>query len=403
VPADDRVQRLADLAVEFGANLQPGQILGVTAEPGHAEFVRAVAASAYRRGARFVDAWYFDPWVKRARLLHGRDETLEFVPEWYGQRVLGLGDERGARLTVAGSTEPEALAGVDAGRAGRDRLPNVKEASSVLAERTTNWTIVPFPTPGWAGRVHPDLDADEALERLWEEIIHVCRLDERDPVAAWRTRMDELARVAEQLTDHRFDALHLEGPGTDLTVGLLRTARWLSAEFTTADGLAHFPNLPTEEVFTTPDPRRADGVVRSTKPLVLEGGLLIRGLEIRFEGGRAVEVDAEEGADTMRARVALDDEAGRLGEVALVDREGRVGRVGTVFYNTLLDENAASHLALGRGFPFLVDGEDDRERVNATPSGSHIDFMVGGDEVDATGITAGGERVPVLRGGTWQL
>ena len=399
---DDRVQRLADLGVAFGTNVQPGQVLAVTAEPGHAELVHAVADSAYRRGARFVDVLYSDPWVKRARALHAAEDTLDYVPPWFGERMLALGEGRCARLTVAGTTEPDALAGVDAARAGRDRLPAVKEAGTVLADRTTNWTIVPFPTHGWARRVHADLAPDEAFDRLWEEIVHVCRLDEPDPVAAWRARADELSRVAGALADASLDAVRLEGPGTDLTIGLLPTGRWISARFETVDGIEHFPNLPTEEVFTTPDPQRAEGVVRSTKPLVLEGGLAVRGLEVRFEGGRAVAIEAEEGADAIRARVALDDEAGRLGEVALVDREGRVGRTGTVFYNTLLDENAAAHIALGRGFPFLVE-EVDRERVNATPSGSHVDFMVGGDDVDVTGLTRNGREVPILRAGTWQL
>jgi len=399
--SDDRIERLAELTVAFGTNLQPGQILAVSAEPGHAELVRAVAAAAYRRGARFVDVWYFDPLVKRERIAHAPEETLDFVPSWYGEKVLELGRQRCARLHVAGTTEPDRLAGLDPARAGRDQLPRIRESGQVVSERTTNWCIVPFPTEAWAEQVHPDLPRAEALERLWEEVVHVCRLDEPDPVRAWEERMDATGEAARRLTERRFDALRFEGPGTDLTLGLLPSSRWWNARFSTVDGIPHVPNIPSEEVFTSPDPARADGVVRSTKPLVLADGTIVRGLSVRFEGGRAVEVEAEAGAETLRGLTRLDEGAARLGEVALVDREGRIGRLDTVFWNTLIDENAASHVALGNGFAFAVEDESDAARVNT--SGTHIDFMIGGDDVAVTGITGGGDEVPVLRDGAWQL
>jgi aminopeptidase len=202
------------------------------------------------------------------------------------------------------------------------------------------------------------------------------------------------------MTERAFDAIELRGPGTELTVGLLPTHRWWSADFTTADGLRHFPNLPTEEVFTTPDPQRAAGHVASTKPLALRDGTIVRGLRVRFADGVAVEIDADENGDALRTLLEIDDGALRLGELALVDGHGRIGPLGTVFYNTLLDENAASHLALGAGFPFLVD-EEHKERVN--DSAQHIDFMIGSPELDVDGVTADGERVPVLRQGDWQI
>jgi aminopeptidase len=227
----------------------------------------------------------------------------------------------------------------------------------------------------------------------------MCRLDADDPAAAWRERMATLNGVAGRLTDRRFSALHYEGPGTDFTLGLLPGSRWLSARFTTEEGLEHWPNLPTEEVFTAPDPARADGVVRSTKPLELDG-TIIRDLEVRFEGGRAVEINASTGADVLRGRTSLDDGGARLGEVALVDREGRIGPLDTVFWTTLIDENAASHLALGNAYAFSVD---ESERGNINQSTIHIDFMIGSNDVAVTGITGSGERVPVLRDGTWQI
>ena len=395
------LERFADLIVGFGANVQPDQIVSVACEPGKEPLVRAIAASAYRRGVRFVDVSWFDPWVKRARIEFARDETLGFVPSWYGERVLALGDQRGARIALSGPVALGLLGDLDPARAGRDRLPAIKESGQVVNDRTTNWTIAPCPTPEWARLAFPDLEAGAALQRLERELLHVCRLDEDDPIAAWRSRADRLVAVAERLSGHRFDAIHYEGPGTDLTVGLLPAARWQAARFETVDGIVHMPNIPSEEVFTSPDPARADGHVTSTKPLVLPDGSVVRGLRVRFEGGRAVRIDADEGADTLRTVCGIDPGGVRLGEVALVDGEGRIGALDTVFYDTLLDENAASHVAFGRGFDFLVADEEQRGRVNQ--SVLHIDFMIGSPDMTVTGVTRDGERVPVLVRGAWAL
>jgi aminopeptidase len=282
-------------------------------------------------------------------------------------------------------------------RAGRDRLPTVKESGKVVNDRTTNWTIVPCPTPAWASLVFPDARDGDALAALEERIVHVLRLDEDDPIAVWCARAETLVTAARRLTERRFDALHYEGPGTDLTVGLLGGATWQAARFETVDGVTHMPNLPTEEVFTTPDPRRADGHVTASMPLVLIDGTVVRNLRMRFEAGRAVEVDADSAQDVMRTIVDRDEGAARLGEVALVDDEGRIGKLGTVFYDTLLDENAASHIAIGQGFPFLLE-----DPARANESQIHIDFMIGSPDLAVTGITASGERVPVLKG-AWRL
>ena len=378
------IERLAELIVGFGANVQPGQVVAVGTEPGKEELTRAIAGQAYRRGAKFVDVASFDLHVKRARLLHADAGTLDYVPPWYGERVLALGEERGARIGLTGPVAPGLLDGIDPERMGRDQLPFVSEVGQVVNERTTNWTASPCPTVEWASLVHPELEPEAALERLWEQIAHVCRLDEDDPVAAWRMRLDSLVAAAGKLTERRFDALHFEGPGTDLTIGLLPSSSWMAASFETVDGIEHVPNLPTEETFTTPDPQRVDGVVTATKPLALPG-TIVRGLRVRFEAGRAVQIDADSGADTLRAVCARDDGAARLGEVALVDREGRIGPLDTVFYDTLLDENAASHIAFGRAYEFTVDEPSDRGRANL--SEIHIDFMIGSEEVEVRGVT----------------
>jgi len=397
---DATLARFADLVVGFGANVQDDQIVSITCEPGKEYLVRALAASAYRHGARFVDVTWFDPWVKRARVELAREETLSFVPPWYGERVKALGEHRAARIALSGPIAPGLLSDLDPVRAGRDRLPAVKEGIQVVNDRTTNWTIAPCPQPAWAGLVFPDLPADEGLARLEHELLHVLRLDEEDPIAVWHARADALVSVAERLSERRFDALHYEGPGTDLTIGLLPSSGWRAARFQTVDGIEHMPNLPTEEVFTTPDPERADGTVTATKPLVLVDGTVVRDLVVRFEGGRAVDVRAGQGGETLATIAQTDDGASRLGEVALVDREGRIGSLGTIFYDTLLDENAASHIALGQGFPFVLD-EEHRDRANR--SEIHIDFMIGSNDLTVTGITADGGRVPVLAGGAWQL
>jgi aminopeptidase len=397
---DATLERLADLAIGFGANVQPDQTVSINCEPGKEYLTRALAESAYRHGARFVDVSWYDPWVKRARIRHAREETLDYVPSWYGERVLALGDQRCARIALSGPSAPGLLEDLDPRRAGRDRLPSVKESGMVVNQRTTNWSIVPCPTPAWAALVHPDLPPGAALDKLETQILHVLRLDEDDPVAAWRRRADTLAGVARRLSERDFDALHYEGPGTDLTVGLLPGARWQAARFETVDGIEHMPNLPTEEVFTTPDPGRTEGQATSTKPLVLIDGTVVRNLRVRFEGGRAVEIEADSAQDVMRTIVAHDEGAARLGEVALVDDEGLIGRLDTVFYDTLLDENAASHIALGQGFPFLLDGDG---AARANKSQIHIDFMIGSGDITVTGLAHGGERVPVLDGGRWRI
>ena len=396
---DDRIERLARLIVDFGANVQPGQLVDVAAGVGEEDLVHAVAARAYRRGARFVDVGYFDPLLKRVRVEHVSDDMLEYIPPWYGERVKQLGDAHACAISLTAPTAPSVFDGLDPKRLGRDIYPRVREWNEVLDRRTMNWCAAPSPTREWARLVYPDTEDEAAYGQLWEQVIRVCRLDEEDPAAAWRERSDEIKDVAGRMNERRFDALHFEGDGTDLTVGLLPTSRWLGGADATVDGIDHMANVPTEEIFSAPDPDRVDGVVRATRPLV-DYSAIIDGLRVRFDRGRAVEIDADTGAETVRALASRDENANRLGEVALVDREGRVGQTGTVFYNTLLDENAASHVALGDAYKICV-ADEDRRRVNS--SQLHLDFMIGSNEVDVTGITSQGERVPVLRDGRWAL
>ena len=391
--------KLAELAV-FGANVQPGQFVAITSYVGKEDVTRRITRAASERGAKYVDVLYFDQWLKRERIAHADDDTLDFAPPWMRERLYYLSDERAARISLSGPHAPRALEGLDPARAGRDLLPYLPETGEVVNRMTTSWNIVPVPTPPWAELVYPELDAEQGYERLWEDVAHICRLDADDPNDAWVQRSAELKANAQRLTDRHFDALRLHGDGTDLTIGLFPSAHWAAGDLETVEGRRHSPNIPTEEVFGTPDPERVDGYVSATMPLELSGSI-IDGIRIEFEGGRAVKIDASSGSDALRAVAARDEGASRLGEIALVDGEGRIGPLERVFYDTLIDENAASHIALGSGYEHPVDDPAERERINK--SKVHVDFMIGSPELHVDGITRDGRHVPVLRNGAWQV
>jgi aminopeptidase len=392
--------RLAELAVGFGANVQPDQIVVVNAELGRQQLARSIAEVAYRAGARHVEVVYSDAFVRRARIEHGRDEAIGFSPDWELERVRQMGEQGVALISLEAALDPAATAGLDPARLGADQSPVREAYLRLVVDRLINWCIIACPTPEWAAKVHPSLAADAAMAKLTEQIAYICRLDGDDPKTAWRERLEQLSAVAGRITERRLSAVHLSGEGTDLTVGLLPSSRWLSASFTSAAGISHHPNLPTEEIFTTPDPARVDGVVRSTKPLDIEG-TMVEGLRVRFEGGRAVQIDADAGAELLRSRAARDEGASRLGELALVDGQGRIGGLDTVFYSTLIDENAASHIALGHAYTYAL--ADEADWPSANHSSIHVDFMIGSPQLDVDGITDSGERVALLRGGEWLI
>ena len=392
-------ERLATLAVDVGANVQSDQIVALTYSPGMEPLAYAVARRAYERGAKFVDPFVFDGNIKRIRVETAREETLSFVPEWWGRRTLAIGEHKAARIAIAPTPDPGLLAGIDPERASKDELPVLREGVQLIKDRSTNWTIIPFPTIGWATKVHPELEPEAARRRLTEQLAHILRLDEDDPSAAWQARGDELIGVSERLTKRRFDAIRFRGPGTDLKVGLFPGSLWTAARLRTAWDLEHYANLPSEEVFSTPHPARTEGHVTATKPLDV-AGTLIEGLKVTFENGKATKIEADQGADVLRSRAAKDEGAARLGEVALVDRAGRIAQSGSVFFNTLLDENAASHIALGNAYRNTVD-ESHWDEINE--SRIHIDFMIGSPEVDVFGLDADGNETPILGGGDWQI
>jgi aminopeptidase len=400
----ERLDRYARLAVEVAVNLQPGQFLRISADPEHLPLVRAVGRVAYERGARFVEVHYRDAHLKRARVEHAPEDSLDWSPPWTVALIDHMVETRGATITITGEAEPELLADLDQRRAQRAR-PRLAVEKLLDAEnrRLIQWTIVGYPNEGWARTVFGEPD----VERLWEAVITATRLDEPDPVAAWQEHIARLRERARMLDERRFQAIRFRGPGTDLHVGLPESHRWLTGAEETVDGVPHLVNVPTEEVFTTPDRRLTEGTVRSTFPLSL-GGTIVRGLEVRFERGKVVEVRAEAGAEAVRQEMATDEGASYLGEVALVDGDSRVRKTGVIFFDTLFDENAACHIAWGQGIQGALEGGEEMEDAELAALGYndsvvHTDFMVGGPDVTVTGVENDGVEVLIIEDDTWVL
>ena len=400
----DYLKQLAALAVHVGADLRPGQDVMIGAwDPVQAPLARAIAEEAYASGARYVSALYWDGPVKASRLRHAPEDSLGFVPDWFTRTVTEAIERRAASITLTGDPDPGVFADVDQERLGRDQMPYIPETFELIASGDVNWTVVPGPNAGWAERLFGEPDE----ERLWQTLAPILRLDADDPVKAWQDHVARLEERAVALNEREFSALRFTGPGTDLTVGLITGHRWLAGVFPTTWGPVPVVNMPTEEVFTTPDRHRVEGTVRMTKPVLMTGGALVEGLRLRFERGRAVEVDADTNADAVRAQLALDEGASRLGEVALVDGSSPVGRSGIVFGDILLDENATSHVAWGQAYnvtvPDLPETPAEQERLGFNLSDVHQDAMVGGPEVNIDGLEPGGSAVPIMRDDAWVL
>ncbi len=396
-----RLRRYAELAVKVGANVQEGQDVYIWCQPAHAELARQIVEVCYETGANFAHLVYVDPHARFHRIKSAKKDSLAYVPDWWDVFLGEVSDKKGALIQLAGEPEPNLMAGQDPDRMAAAQFPVTPKLLEVVMSGNCNWTIVAAPNAGWAEQVFGEPD----MERLWDLVAEATRLNEPDPVAAWDAHISRLKDRARQMNEMAFSELHFEGPGTDLRVGLNNEVDWLAASFETNSGIATVPNMPTEEVFTTPDFRKTEGTVTCTRPLIAES-TTIEGLRLTFREGVCVDVHADSNADTVRAQMSRDEGAARLGEVALVDGTSAVGKTNTVFHTTLFDENAACHIAWGHGIDSVLRKPADpkeRDQMGFNSSIVHTDTMIGGPEVQVHGIAASGSRVPIIIDNVWQL
>lgn len=401
-----RLDRLAELAIRVGLGLTPGQELVMTAPVEALPLARSITEHAYRAGASLVTTILADDQATLARYRHAPDASFDKAPAWLFDGMAAAFRDGAARLAIVGD-DPSLLAGQDpdrVARVNRARSRAYRPALELITSSAINWTIVAAATPAWAKAVFPNRSEEAALAALWDAIFAASRVDGPDPVAAWAEHNAALARRRRMLDDRRYAALHFRGPGTDLRVGLADGHAWMGGASMAKNGVVGNPNIPTEEVFTTPHMARTEGIVTATKPLA-HAGTLIRDIRVRFEGGRIVEASASAGQEVLERMIGTDEGARRLGEVALVPNSNPIGRSGVLFLNTLFDENAASHIALGQAYAkcFVDDDLSEAELADrgANRSLIHVDWMIGSAETDVDGITASGEAEPLMRRGEW--
>jgi aminopeptidase len=406
----------ADLAVRVALNLQRGQRLliigplmngGVSLEA--APLVRRIAASAYRAGAELVEPIWGDEPLQLERFHHARPETLGEFSAWLPAALAEHARAGHAVLSIY-ANDPDLLQHEPTERVGALQQTTSRRMTTfreLISRNQTNWAVVAAGAAAWAAKVFPEAPPAQQVDRLWETIARLCRLDRPDPVDAWQGHLSALAARSDFLNRRRYSALKYSGPGTALTLGLPPGHLWVGGSSSTSSGIRFVPNLPTEEVFTMADRMRVDGTVRSTKPLSY-GGSLIEDFSVRFERGRVVNVSAARGEAVLRQMIDTDDTAGRLGEVALVPHSSPIAASGRLFYNTLFDENAASHVALGSAYKFTMTGgeamsDEEFERAGGNKSAIHVDFMIGSADLDVDGVFADGRAEPLMRHGEWAV
>lgn len=405
---EGRMRLYAELLVRRGAAIQEGQELVLTAPVEAAAFVRIVVAEAYKAGAGHVTVLWGDDELSRLEYDNCPLERFQTLPEWKAEQMNSLARAGAAFLWLDGE-DPDVMLNVDPAKPAARAVASHRQCTDYrrgLDFGENAWCIGGVPVAAWAKKVFPGLSAAEATYRLWVAILDTARVVDDDPTNAWETHDATLAKNKRRLNDDHFDALHYTSEnGTDLTVGLPEGHLWEGGSARTKAGVSFFPNIPTEEVFTSPDRNRADGIVHSALPLV-HNGAVISNFWVRFEGGRVVDFGAERGEDVLHSIIETDEGSHHLGECALISKNTPIRQSGLLFYNTLYDENASCHLALGMGFPDCYQGGVDMDKeslleVGVNESAQHVDFMIGADDLDVTGIKADGTEVPIFVHGQW--
>ena len=409
MPADfeTRFEKYAELAVKTWLNVQPGQRLLIQSPLEGAPLARAIAKRAYQNGSPFVHFLWMDSEAMRIRFQYApRDSWQEFPDEWVASANAMV--ERGDALLAIMAQDPDLLRGLDVdfiAKAQKNSAEKMRALSDAVRRNATNWLGIGMPMPAWAQRVFPGVSAELAVEKLWDAIFKVCRVDAPDPIAAWNAHIADLSARRAVLNAKQYAALHYFGGETDLTVGLPDEHVWVGVTDTSQRGVVFIPNAPTDEIFTAPHRERVNGIVTSTKPLPVHG-VVIEKFSVRFEAGRAVEIRAPQNQDILEQLIATDENAAYLGEIALVPQSSPVAKSGLLFYNALFDENAACHLALGAAYPQNIRDGTNMSEQELTARGVnssliHLDFMIGSNLLNIDGIRADGAREPILRAGEW--
>ena len=409
-----KLQVYAELAVRVALNVQPGQrvmIIGPLANGGasleSAPLARQIAAAAYRAGSPLVETIYGDEAQQSLRFKHAPRESFGSFSSWL-PAALSEHVRAGHAVLSISANDPDLLQGESPDLVGtllQSTAREMRPFREQVSRNDTNWAVVAAASAGWAAKIFPGIPTSTAVSKLWDAIARMCRLDTADPLAAWETHLGNLAARSEYLNNKRYSALKYTGPGTNLTLGLPEGHIWVSGRSVSRGGIPFTANLPTEEVFTIADKDRVDGTVRASKPLSY-GSTLIDGFSVTFERGRIVKMTAEKNADTLQRLLDTDEGARRLGEVALVPNSSPISQSGLLYYNTLFDENAASHVALGNAYKFTLKRGNDMtdaefEQAGGNRSGVHVDFMIGSGELDVDGVLPGGSTEPLMRKGEW--
>ncbi|HEU5140339.1 MAG TPA: aminopeptidase [Bacillales bacterium] len=404
---EEKLEKYAELVVKVALNIQEGQKLRINAAIENAEFVRMITRKAYQVGAKKVYTNLYDPIIQRITYEEAPEEGLADFPQWQVQAHDELIDEGGALLEVA-AMDPDLMKGIDPERMALSRKAAGKAMSRFQDAQTNGgitWCILSVPSQNWAAKIFPELETEAQVDALWEQIFYTTRVDTEDPVASWEKHIETLQSKADYLNKKGFKALHYKAPGTDLKIELADDNLWKAASFTTQKGIRFLPNVPTEEVFTMPHKNGVSGTVSSTKPLNY-GGSLIEDFSLTFEDGKVVDYKAEKGYDSLKSILETDDGARRLGEVALVPHDSPISNSDLIFFNTLFDENASCHIALGNALSLNIKDADNQSKEELAAKGfnqsiTHVDFMIGSADLDIDGETPDGELVPVFRNGNW--